>query len=260
MQVVNEERAKLSNGGRGGMRGGPGGMFRGGMGRGGPPGAFRGRGGGGRGGGSGWPSGAGGGYETQELFPVPSNKVSVHVLTPTHCTFSCEDCKTKKDAGGWVVFGQMKVFTTNVSNIHIHHTVWRSNTSCCQGGAGYGQGGRDHQVHLRSERSSLPGKYRLYATCVSIRFFEFVVKDVDYDLECKAWILCGSLKCFVFFTQIRSMLYRILYHLHVESEKICFISYNIYEMLIRGHLLIFCRRLLISLVFISMLRMGSPQK
>jgi hypothetical protein len=75
MQVVNEERAKLSNGGRGGMRGGPGGMFRGGMGRGGPPGAFRGRGGGGRGGGSGWPSGAGGGYETQELFPVPSNKV-----------------------------------------------------------------------------------------------------------------------------------------------------------------------------------------
>jgi len=76
MQVVNEERAKL-NGGRGGMRGAPGGMFRGGMGRGGPPGAFRGRGGpGGRGGGSGWPSG-GGGYETQELFPVPSNKVSV---------------------------------------------------------------------------------------------------------------------------------------------------------------------------------------
>ncbi len=85
MQVVNEERAKLSNGGRGGMRGGPGGMFRGGMGRGGPPGAFRGRGGGGRGGGSGWPSGAGGGYETQELFPVPSNKVLVPYLPlPRH--------------------------------------------------------------------------------------------------------------------------------------------------------------------------------
>jgi hypothetical protein len=95
MQVVNEERAKLSNGGRGGMRGGPGGMFRGGMGRGGPPGAFRGRGGGGRGGGSGWPSGAGGGYETQELFPVPSNKVSAPVLIvilPLRLTFNTVLC------------------------------------------------------------------------------------------------------------------------------------------------------------------------
>jgi hypothetical protein len=78
MEVINEERAKLSGGGgRGGGRGG--GMFRGG--RGGPPGSgFRGRGGGGRGG-AGWPSGGGGGYDTQELFPVPSNKVLTILLS-----------------------------------------------------------------------------------------------------------------------------------------------------------------------------------
>ena len=56
----------FSGGGRGGFRGG----------RGGDRGGFRGRGGGGRGG-SGWPSGGGGGgYEMQEHFSVPSNKVS----------------------------------------------------------------------------------------------------------------------------------------------------------------------------------------
>ena len=83
MQVINEERAKINGGGgRGGGPGGRGGapgggMFRGGPGGrgGGPPGAFRGRGGGGRGG-TGWPSGGGGaGYDHQEFFAVPSNKV-----------------------------------------------------------------------------------------------------------------------------------------------------------------------------------------
>ncbi len=71
--------------------------------------------------------------------------------------------------------------------------------------------------------------YRLYATCVSIWFFECALKDEDYDLECKAGILCGSVKYFVFFTQIRIMPNRILCHLRVESEEICLISYNIYE-------------------------------
>jgi len=79
MQVIQEEREKLNGmgggrgGGRGGFRGGPGGRGGGGFrgGRGGP--------GGGRGGGSGWPSGGGGdgGFEVQDTFAVPSNKVGL---------------------------------------------------------------------------------------------------------------------------------------------------------------------------------------
>lgn len=74
MQTIAEEREKIGGMGRGGGRGG----FRGGP-RGGPGGFRGGPRGGGRGGGSGWPSGGGGGggYELQDTFSVPSNKVGL---------------------------------------------------------------------------------------------------------------------------------------------------------------------------------------
>merc|ERR1719354_939584 len=85
LQVIEEERAKLGMGGMGGPGAGRGrGGFRGGRGGPGGPdmGGFRGgRGGGGRGGGApgGWGgnNGGGGGYELQENFSVPSNKVGL---------------------------------------------------------------------------------------------------------------------------------------------------------------------------------------
>jgi len=92
LQVIEEERSKLGMGGGGRGRGGVGGPggWRGG-GRGGPgggpdfQGGFRGGMGGGRGGGrgggpAGWGAnggGGGGGYELQENFSVPSNKVGL---------------------------------------------------------------------------------------------------------------------------------------------------------------------------------------
>jgi len=164
LQVIEEERAKLGMGGMGGPGAGRGrGGFRGGRGGPGGPGGFRGgRGGGGRGGGApgGWGgnNGGGGGYELQENFSVPSNKVGLVMgkggeTIKQICQQSGAHCQVDKNAPD----------TAKEKNILIKGTpdaIEQAKRMIAEKvGGGYGGGGENYNGNYRQNDQPYGGGF-----------------------------------------------------------------------------------------------------